>query len=221
MKYDLSKYLYHAIMPTYWDYAGCADFNDSLRKLGMILERNSLLTKQSLMGKIDEKELKRLKENKNWNGDDCLSFAFSPENKKIIDLYKDDYNLLLNSYEASAWNMFVMELYPSLIFDEELFSDERIILPSEVKKRMNGELQIRGDVSLKHLMAIGIRVGIYGSRSYVSYIDSLDKRSEEIKYFEGKPCVIKDRVEETRKILNKYNIDIPIIDLENGNEIIK
>lgn len=141
----------------------------------------------------------------NHNKDDLISLSKHIKKKNSDD--EDERHVIM--FDENAY-----EMYPfsnlSLVFNEKLFK-ECILIKDGIRIPM--EVQVKGNVDLKYLDAISIPV-LPSIEPFFS--DSYDLEVA-IRQCNINPYYY-TQLEQTIKLMEKYNIDVPIVDIITGNE---
>lgn len=224
MKLNLTDYLYHGLL-----YSS----KETLEKIfnsGYLMTRNSL---EKYLGEFEYKAFLKT-HSPNWNGLDAVSLSCHPEDKELIEKYNlkpDNYD---NAYESY------------IIGNICLFIDKQILERFQVKQDsciMNYELQITSDIPVCYIKAIGVQFSNnpYSSQNMINmqkYLKALLLGDENLinKYgkcsnlstiledlFYNSLYNIEERsikpIYEIKQLIEKYGLDIPIVDTTYGFEI--
>ena len=162
----------------------------SILKSGYILSRNKQVER---LGYFNEGF-----KNANWNGEDYVSICQIQNN--INDEYVDE--------DENAFQLFSSTHSISLILNKELLYESQ-------KRRyywhMQGEVQIKDQISSKYFEGIGIKLDDYFIPR-IRHDAELLKRTLE----NDKKIIIA-----IKEILDQNQIDLPIISLNNGDDAIE
>ena len=166
----------------------------------------------------------------NWNGVNAISISCHPNNIQLINKYN------LNKSNDNAFKEFI---YPNV----SLVLDESLIENFELKQdswKMNYELHVIGDIPINYIIAIAVNYSNYKTYN-INHLYRLKKilleRNNHVKgkYF----CKYSDEIwylmlalydneletqlyrqipyiYELKNVINEYNLNIPIIDLQYG-----
>lgn len=224
MMKDIQKYLYHGI--------------GNSKDLEKILHSGYIMTRNSLRQYLSPSEFKIFEEEHgpNWNGQDAVSIACHPKNIELIKKYniKSDLKDYDNAYLEYILHRTTLILDPILL---EEFSKK------ENSFKMGYEIQILNDIPIDYIKAIGIRTNkfintfspknIYRLKNVLNELQNQNKGKNFVKYYDSTSNLREDFQNYTLEqiynksiytnyiphlieLLKKYNLNIPIVDLEYG-----
>lgn len=161
----------------------------SILKSGYILSRNKQI---ETLGYFNEGF-----KNANWNGFDYVSICQIQNN--INDEFVDE--------DENAFQLFCNTNSICLILNKELLYEA---LRRKYYWHMQGEIQIKNQISSKYFEGIGIKLDDY----FVAQMNHDTKTLKDILEKDKKIILL------LKKMLEEYNIDLPIISLNDGDEAI-
>lgn len=161
----------------------------SILKSGYILSRNKQI---ETLGYFNEGF-----KSANWNGFDYVSICQIQNN--INDEFVDE--------DENAFQLFCNTNSICLILNKELLYES---LKRKYYWHMQGEIQIKNQISSKYFEGIGIKLDDY----FVAQKNHDTKTLKDILEKDKKIIML------LKKMLEEYNIDLPIISLNDGDEAI-
>ena len=224
---DIQNYLYH----------GVANSKD----LEKILYSGYIMTRNSLRQYLSPSEFKIFEKEHapNWNGQDAVSIACHPKNVELIKKYNITFPSPVFKDDDNAYKEYILPNL-TLILDPTLLEDfER----KENSLKMGYEIQILDNIPIDYIKAIGIRTNKYintfspkniyrlkkvlnelqnsnKGKNFVKYYDSTTNLRE---YFENytleqiyNKSIYTNYIPNLIELLKKYNLNLPIVDLEYG-----
>jgi hypothetical protein len=197
------------------------------------------MTRESLMKNLPSKYFEILSKNRiaNWQGDNCVSLCCNPNNFQYIKKFSvKDLDSNGNDFD-SAYEDFVLS-FISLVIDKKVF--ENAYLDND-KSRMNYEILIKGDISTKYIKAIGIPHDDILTDLYllkkILFERLNNKKGKYFNKYYSKTCNIRYELSEheieeiiyrhyslisgVKKILESLSIDLPIIDIKYGYQLLE
>ena len=228
---EIEKYLYHGLNYSHND----------IETLEKIFSSGYIMTRDSLKEYLSFSEMSKFltSHKANWNGLDAVSIACHPKNLELIEKY----NITKpsppgdNAYEEFIFGSTTLILDPSLLEDFK---------QKEISIKMGYEVQILGDIPISYIKAIAIRAdscyntfspkNIYRLKSVLNELKQLNKGKNFVSYYGitqtlretfitktleeiYDKCIFTNFIPKIRKLLDSYNLDIPVIDLDYGYEL--
>ena len=126
----------------------------------------------------------------NWNGFDDISICIKTNHNKYNMAFKEYTDDVLNAFE-----LFSVDNSMCIILEKKLLEHEDIITTSPIYY-LPGEFQIRNQIPIKYFTGIGIK------RNCHNFLEQDYEILTKIKF-----------------LLQKYQIDLPVIDLINNEKI--
>ena len=224
---DVQNYLYHGLTNS--------------KDLEKILCSGYIMTRDSLNHYLSPSEFKRFEEkhSQNWNGRNAVSIACHPKNVELIKKYNITLPSPVFKDEDNAYREYILPNL-TLILNPTLLEDfER----KENSLKMGYEIQILGDIPIDYIKAIGIRTNkfintfstkkIYQLQAVLNELENSNKGKNFVKYYDSTTKLREDFENYTLEqiynksiytnyipnlieLLKKYNLNIPIVDLEYG-----
>lgn len=196
-KIDFDSVLFHGLT----QYEGVERPKLSLQRLVNIIRANGILSRKKVKEtygmnnyKKWEKEYCRL----NWNGEDYISVCRKDGKSKVCN--------------SVAYRIFV-ENGVALILDNTILNKLEVNMTGQLE---DGEIQVKDKIDLKYVL--GITVPVLNPKNVAIHKKEVRHYTREEteewckSYYEGV-------IEQIYKILDHYNLDIPIYSINNGKII--
>ena len=226
MKLEMRNYLYHGL-----NYDICAQ-----QTLERIFESGYIYTRNSLKKYLTEYDYIQFSKyhTANWNGEDAVSLACHPSNRSVVN----NYNLEKDHYD-NAFDEFIKGTL-SLVLDASLIE---CFKTKQNNLNMNYELQILGDIPISFIKAIAVNINnskysskdLFNLRKVILEISNFNKGKYFNKYYNhtyyirddlskhSVEYIFKNKIYPIYKVaelISYYNLNIPIVDIKNGNELV-
>lgn len=129
---------------------------DSLYNNLLSILTRGLMTRESLKEILSYSEYQLLSEKGCWQDDDCLSLACHPDNTDYVNKYSvnNEEKGMSTENEHSSYERYVIHGNIVLIINGKILREQEVV---KNRGRLNFEIQVRGNIAVDNIIAIGLR----------------------------------------------------------------